>query len=119
MLKLSLKLVLIIELMRRKKPTEYKLIESIYDVLTMIEDAEDDKRVIVNLILKGDDLTGLLYELKEHGGYEPQITYQAGKITFISVKLDKTLFFLLELNNSYLIPLMGNVRLVQKQFIII
>ena len=70
------------------------MIDSINDVLTMIEDAEDDQRVIVNLILKGDDLTGLLYELKEHGGYEPQITYQAGKITFISVKLDKTFFII-------------------------
>ena len=70
-----------------KKPTEYKIIESINDVLTMIEEAKDDKRVIVNLILKGDDLTGLLYELKEHCGYEPKITYQAGKITFISVEL--------------------------------
>ena len=47
-----------------KKPTEYKMIESINDVLTMIEEAKDDKRVIVNLILKGDDLAGLLYEFK-------------------------------------------------------
>ena len=70
------------------------MIESINDVLTMIEEAKDDKRVIVNLSLKGDDLTGLLYELKEHCGYEPKITYQAGKITFISVELDKTIFII-------------------------
>jgi hypothetical protein len=103
-----------------KTPVQYKMIETVDDVVKIISEVKEKaqhkeikvkgpklgdllsgkvklsekENVIINLILKGDDLTKFLYELKEQVGYEPQIKYQAGKLTLISLKLGKTIIII-------------------------
>ena len=48
-----------------------------------------------NLIYKGNQLTNLLYEIKQ-AGYEPEITYQACRITLINVCLESKIIFIIK-----------------------
>jgi len=75
-----------------KQVHEYKMIESVNDVLRIVQTTEDEKQII-NLICKDDKLTEMLYELIE-AGYEPSIKYQAGKLTHINLKLGKIMFMM-------------------------
>ena len=75
-----------------KKIHEYKMIESVNDVLRIFQTTEDEKQII-NLISKDDKLTEMLYELID-SGYEPFIKYQAGKLTHINLKLGKIMFMM-------------------------
>jgi len=75
-----------------KQVHEYKMIESVNDVLRIFQTTEDEKQII-NLICKDDKLTEMLYELID-SGYEPFIKYQAGKLTHINLKLGKIMFMM-------------------------
>ena len=75
-----------------KKVNEYKMIESVNDLLRIFQTTEDEKQII-NLICKDDKLTEMLYELID-SGYEPSIKYQAGSLTHINLKLGKIMFMM-------------------------
>lgn len=64
----------------REAPIEYKIIEHIDDILQLREEDE------YNLILEDNDLTKSVYHLKQ-SGYEPDIRWEAGRITELRVKL--------------------------------
>mgnify|MGYP007086131874 CR=1 FL=1 len=75
-----------------KKVHEYKMIESVNDVLRIFQTTDDEKQII-NLICKDDKLTEMLYELIE-AGYEPSIKYQAGSLIHINFKLGNIMFMM-------------------------
>ena len=66
---------------------EYKIIESVNDLLEHFQTTEDEQQII-NLICKDDKLIEMLYELID-SGYEPSIKYQVGNLTHINFKLGK------------------------------
>ena len=67
----------------KTEEVEYKMIESIEDILIIVKATPKPKKgknVIINLIYKGNYLTELLYELI-NVGYRPQLGYSAGQIS--------------------------------------
>ena len=64
----------------RETPIEYKMIENINEILQLRQEDE------YNLILEDNDLTKSVYHLKQ-SGYEPDIRWEAGRITELRVKL--------------------------------
>ena len=75
------------EINENKKLHEYKMVETVNDLIEIFKTTEDEKQLI-NLICKDDQLTEILYELIG-SGYEPSIKYQAGKLSHIIFKLGK------------------------------
>ena len=67
-----------------KKLHEYKMIESVEDLIEIFKTSEDEKHII-NLICKDDRATAISYELTDPV-YEPSIKYQAGSLTRIICK---------------------------------
>eukprot|EP00438_Fugacium_kawagutii_P004546 Skav222288 [mRNA] locus=scaffold807:301469:304798:- [translate_table: standard] len=63
----------------RAEPRTFNMISSVNDLLQLKEKDE------YNLILKNNDLDRAVYELKQ-AGYEPQLTYTAGRTTEIKCK---------------------------------
>jgi 5'-deoxynucleotidase YfbR-like HD superfamily hydrolase len=69
------------------------MIESIDELLKIFKEIESKEQTVINLIYKSDNLSLVVYELKE-SGYDPRIKYEAGKLTLVSVKLGKVLFMI-------------------------
>ena len=72
---------------------EYKMIESVNDILNILKTTDNDEKQIINLICKDDKLTEILYEIID-SGYEPSIKYQAGSLTNINLKFNKIIFMI-------------------------
>ena len=82
------------ELRAKIESGEIKLGPKLSDILSGEVKLSEKETVIINLILKGDNLSKFFYELKDQVGYEPQIKYQTGKLTLISLKLAKTILII-------------------------
>ena len=64
------------------------MIESVDDMMVLLQEHSQDKpedKTVINLIVKGNNLTAFLYELIE-AGYESSITYDAGRLTSIGTR---------------------------------
>jgi hypothetical protein len=74
----------------------FKMIETIDDLVEIVRTTElkEKEMTIVNAILKGNDLTEFVFQLK-NAGYEPWIKKQGGRISVISIKL-KTLIIVIK-----------------------
>jgi hypothetical protein len=73
-----------------KKPqVVYKMIDNEDDILSILKSKPEED---VNLILRNNDLVGLVYELRSIG-YTPAIEYKAGKISAMWLQLNDTKFF--------------------------
>jgi hypothetical protein len=69
----------------------FKMIDGIDDIIKVVRDLNNSKdSVEIKLIHKNNNLTELIYNLKE-SGYEPSIKYAAGHITRIELVLNKTI----------------------------
>ena len=73
------------------------MFSNIDDLLKIFKDKLDNKSVkekeIINLILKDNDLSQLVFELKE-AGYEPSIKRQACRKTFLGITLENIIFII-------------------------
>ena len=66
------------QIKQAKDDIEYKMIDSIDDILKLLKSISSDDKQIINLIVKSNDLRELVFKLLNIG-YEPQIKKQAGK----------------------------------------
>ena len=71
----------------KDKPAEYKMIENCNDILKIHTTEEKE----MYLVSKGNNLNEIFFELM-NGGYEPRIKFQAGCISDIRIKFDKTIY---------------------------
>ena len=76
--------------MRKKPQVVYKMIDNIDDILNILKSRQEEN---VNLILRNNDLTGLVYELLNIG-YALKIEYKAGKISMIFFEFNATKFII-------------------------
>jgi predicted transcriptional regulator len=80
-----------------KEPIPCRMFENIDDLLKIFKEKQENKsdkeKEIINLILKDNDLSQLVFELKE-AGYEPSIKRQACRITFIGITLENIIFII-------------------------
>ena len=86
-----------------KTPIECKMISNVDDLLLILKEKQNEKREdkeIINLIYKSNDLTQLIFELKEIG-YEPSIKRQACRITLLCLTFGKICFII---KSQQLIP---------------
>jgi hypothetical protein len=75
---------------------DHRMIEHINDIINILREEEakpSEKQEVVYLIHKDDDLEAVLWQLHA-AKYRPQIKYQAGKISFISLTVNSTVFIL-------------------------
>ena len=70
------------------KPPKIRMINNVDEILKLEID-KDEK--IVSIVLENNDLTEAFFQLVK-SGYEPKITFQAGIITGIKLKLNKTIY---------------------------
>ena len=71
--------------------TDFNMIESVDDLMVILQEHSEEKpddKTIINLIYKGNQLSGLFFESKD-AGYEPSITYDAGRLTSIRLSFFK------------------------------
>ena len=71
-----------------EKPPEFRMINNVDDILKLEIDKDETE---VSLILEKNNLTEAFFQLIKYG-YEPRISFQAGIITGIRVKLNKILY---------------------------
>ena len=67
------------------------MIDNVDDILSILKSKPEEENV--NLILRNNDLTGLVYELITIG-YKPAIEYKGGKISMIFFELNTTKFII-------------------------
>jgi len=67
------------------------MIESVDDLFARLKTKQNNQ--VINLILKDDNMEKLFHELME-SGYEPSIGYQAGRLSYINLKVNKVLFMI-------------------------
>lgn len=85
---------------QKEEPTKFKMIDNVNDILQIKFDDNDVSEVF--MILKNNNLNEAFFELVANG-YEPKITFQAGVISQIKIKFNKTNYIIKTqnlLNNS-------------------
>ena len=69
----------------------FRMIDGIDDIIKVVKEVENSKGTVeIKLIHKNNNLTELIYNLKE-SGYEPLIKYATGHITKIELVFNKTI----------------------------
>ena len=84
------------------------MIENINDILKILKETKENNKTVIRLILRYDNMTGLLYETLEMG-YTPEIKYQVGKLSNVNLKLGKVLFLV---KSQTLAPAEGDGNIV-------
>jgi hypothetical protein len=69
------------------EPLECRMIETIDDFIAIVKEHQDTKEtVVLNLILRGDNLNEMTINLIQ-AGYIPEVKNEAGRISLVIVKL--------------------------------
>ena len=76
----------------KQETPAHKMIDNVNDILNILKEVDSKTPSSIYLVLRDDNLTELLYNLLD-GCYEPRINYEAGKLSLICLRLNKTSFF--------------------------